>query len=224
KIVGIAMVGLTQFLLWIAITSVLSSVGLGMAKDRMTDLATSQMPGQATVQLQQEIGTTPGQADADEDARDMRMAFELWEELPIARIVGLFLFYFLGGYLLYSSLLAAIGAAVDAESDTQQFMFPITIPLMIGIFIAQTAVYNPDGPAVFWSSIIPFTSPVVMMIRVATGNAFEHPGQLVLSMVLLVGTFIFTTWLAGRIYRTGILMYGKKVSWKELGRWLFYRG
>jgi len=224
KIVGIAMVGLTQFVLWIAITSVLSSVGLGMAKDRMTDLATSQMPGQATVQLQQEIGTTPGQADADEDARDMRMAFELWEELPIARIVGLFLFYFLGGYLLYSSLLAAIGAAVDAESDTQQFMFPITIPLMIGIFIAQTAVYNPDGPAVFWSSIIPFTSPVVMMIRVATGNAFEHPGQLVLSMVLLVGTFIFTTWLAGRIYRTGILMYGKKVSWKELGRWLFYRG
>ena len=103
-------------------------------------------------------------------------------------------------------------------------MFPITIPMMIAIFIAQTAVYNPDGPAVFWSSIIPFTAPVVMMIRIATGNAFEHPWQLLLSMALLVSTFIFTTWLAGRIYRTGILMYGKKVTWKELGKWLFYRG
>ncbi|HMZ50458.1 MAG TPA: ABC transporter permease, partial [Flavobacteriales bacterium] len=224
KIVGIAMVGLTQFLLWIAITSVLSSVGMGMAKDRMADLASAQMPGQATVQLQQEIGATTDPNEASEDAQDMKMVFDLWDELPVARIVGLFLFYFLGGYLLYSSLLAAIGAAVDAESDTQQFMFPITIPLMVGIFIAQTAVYNPDGPAVFWSSIIPFTSPVVMMIRVATGNAFEHPWELALSMVLLVAAFIGTTWLAGRIYRTGILMYGKKVSWKELGKWLFYRG
>jgi ABC-2 type transport system permease protein len=85
-------------------------------------------------------------------------------------------------------------------------------------------VYNPDGPAVFWCSIIPFTSPVVMMIRIATGNAFEHPSHLVLSMAMLVATFLFTTWLAGRIYRTGILMYGKKVTWKELGKWLFYRG
>jgi len=224
KIVGVAMVGLTQFLLWILITSVLSTVGMGFAKDRMAELAAAQVPGQATVQLQQEIGMTPGEAQASEDAQDLKIAFELWDDLPVARIIGLFLFYFLGGYLLYSSMLAAIGAAVDAESDTQQFMFPITIPLMVGIFIAQTAVYNPDGPAVFWSSIIPLTSPVVMMIRVATGNAFEHPVHLVLSMVLLVAAFILTTWLAGRIYRTGILMYGKKVSWKELGKWLFYRG
>jgi ABC-2 type transport system permease protein len=103
-------------------------------------------------------------------------------------------------------------------------MLPITIPMIIAISIAQTAVYNPDGPAVFWCSIIPFTSPVVMMVRIATGNAFDHPGELALSMGLLIATFIFTTWLAGRIYRTGILMYGKKVSWKELGKWLFYRG
>jgi ABC-2 type transport system permease protein len=94
----------------------------------------------------------------------------------------------------------------------------------LALFIAQTAVYNPDGPAVFWCSIIPFTSPIVMMVRVAMGNAFEHPWELALSMALLVGTFLLTTWLAGRIYRTGILMYGKKISWKELGKWLFYRG
>lgn len=224
KIIGIAMVGLTQFLLWVTISTVLGSVGLGMAKDRMTALAQDQVPAQVSTQVQQQLAMDRNQAEAGEKAEDMKAFFAIWEELPIAAIVGLFIFYFLGGYLLYSSLFAAIGAAVDAETDTQQFMLPITIPMMIGIFIAQTAVYNPDGPAVFWSSIVPFTSPVVMMIRIATGNAFEHAGQLVLSMVLLVGTFVFTTWLAGRIYRTGILMYGKKVSWKELGKWLFYKG
>jgi len=224
KIIGIAMVGLTQFLLWVTISTVLGSVGLGMAKDRMTALAQDQVPAQVSTQVQQQLAMDRNQAEAGEKAEEMKAFFAIWEELPIAAIVGLFIFYFLGGYLLYSSLFAAIGAAVDAETDTQQFMLPITIPMMIGIFIAQTAVYNPDGPAVFWSSIVPFTSPVVMMIRIATGNAFEHAGQLVLSMVLLVGTFVFTTWLAGRIYRTGILMYGKKVSWKELGKWLFYKG
>jgi ABC-2 type transport system permease protein len=224
KIVGIAMVGLTQFLLWVMISSALGTVGLGMAKDRMTALAEDQVPAQVSTQVQQQLAMDRKEAEAGEKAEDMKAFFAIWEELPVAAIVGLFIFYFLGGYLLYSSLFAAIGAAVDSETDTQQFMFPITIPMMIGIFIAQTAVYNPDGPAVFWSSIIPFTSPVVMMIRIATGNAFEHAGQLALSMVLLVGTFIFTTWLAGRIYRTGILMYGKKVSWKELGKWLFYKG
>lgn len=101
---------------------------------------------------------------------------------------------------------------------------PISIPLMVAVFIAQIAVINPNSTAVFWCSIIPFTSPIVMMIRIATGNAFEHPWELALSIILLIGTFIFTTWLAGRIYRTGILMYGKKVTWKELGKWLFYRG
>lgn len=224
KIVGIAMVGLTQFLLWVVITFALGTVGMGMMKDRMAAMATEQMPARMSTQLQQEAGMDRAQAERTEEAEDMKALFAIWQELPVAAIIGLFIFYFLGGYLLYSSLFAAIGAAVDAETDTQQFMFPITIPMMIGIFIAQTAVYNPDGPAVFWSSIVPFTSPIVMMIRIATGNAFEHAGQLVLSMALLVGTFLFTTWLAGRIYRTGILMYGKKVSWKELGKWLFYKG
>ena len=143
-------------------------------------------------------------------------------QLNIPLILGVFLFYFIGGYLMYSSLLAAIGSAVDSETDTQQFMFPVTIPMVAAIIIAQMAVYNPESPAVFWSSIIPLTSPIVMMVRVAMGSA--PAWQLLLSMVLLVATFIGTTWLAGRIYRTGILMYGKKVSWKEMGKWLFYKG
>lgn len=225
KIVGIAMVGLTQFLLWVLISGVLGMVGMGLAKDKFTELSKQQMPStMMTTQLENQVGAA-AEKEADADGIETyRMITEILEELPITKIVLLFIFYFLGGYLLYSSLFAAIGAAVDSETDTQQFMFPITIPMMIAIFIAQTAVYNPDGPAVFWSSIIPFTSPVVMMIRIATGNAFEHPWHLFLSMALLVGTFVFTTWLAGRIYRTGILMYGKKVTWKELGKWLFYRG
>jgi ABC-2 type transport system permease protein len=225
KIVGIAMVGLTQFLLWVFISLILGTIGLGLAKDKFTDLSKQQVaPGMMTTQLQQQLGEDVEKQAAAEGMETYKMITEIIEEMPIAKIVLLFIFYFLGGYLLYSSLFAAIGAAVDSETDTQQFMFPITIPMMIAIFIAQTAVYNPDGPAVFWSSIIPFTSPVVMMIRIATGNAFEHPWHLFLSIAMLIGTFVFTTWLAGRIYRTGILLYGKKVTWKELGKWLFFRG
>lgn len=225
KIVGVAMVGLTQFLLWVLLTAVLGTIGMGMAKDAISGSVLKETPPQVTTQLQaqmEEQGLKVG--TGSESAEELGVMLEIWDELPVAAILALFLFYFLGGYLLYSSLFAAVGAAVDSETDSQQFMLPITIPLIIAIVIAQTAVYNPDGPAVFWFSIIPFTSPVVMMVRIATGNAFAHPGELALSMALLIGMFIFTTWLAGRIYRTGILMYGKKVSWKELGKWLFYKG
>ncbi|MBS1582354.1 MAG: ABC transporter permease [Bacteroidetes bacterium] len=224
KIVGIALVGLTQFLLWVALSAVLGTIGLGLAKDRISASALQQATPQMTTQLQAQLGGAELAQAQDDRAEDLQVLVDIWNDLPIALIIGLFIFYFLGGYLIYSSLFAAVGAAVDVETDTQQFMLPITIPMMLAIFIAQTAVYNPDGPAVFWCSIIPFTSPVVMMIRIAMGNAFEHPGELALSMALLVATFLFTTWLAGRIYRTGILMYGKKVTWKELGKWLFYRG
>ncbi|HMN04259.1 MAG TPA: ABC transporter permease [Flavobacteriales bacterium] len=224
KIVGVAMVGLTQFLLWVVLTAILGTIGLGMAKDAISGSVVKDTQ-QVTTQLQSELGGQGLRVAADGDAaEDLGVMMEIWDELPVAAILALFLFYFLGGYLLYSSLFAAVGAAVDGETDSQQFMLPITVPMIVAIIIAQTAVYNPDGPAVFWFSIIPFTSPVVMMVRIATGNAFAHPGELALSMALLVGMFIFTTWLAGRIYRTGILMYGKKVTWKELGKWLFYKG
>ncbi|MBL7984313.1 MAG: ABC transporter permease [Flavobacteriales bacterium] len=225
KIVGIAMVGLTQFLLWVLISGILVTVGVGFAKDKIASYAEQQGTAMMTTELKEQLAAGNGlSADDRENMETLTSSVEILQELPIAAILGLFVFYFLGGYLLYSSLYAAVGSAVDSEADSQQFMMPVTIPMMLGIFVAQTAVVNPDGPAVFWCSIIPFTSPIVMMIRIAIGNAFEHPWHLVLSMSLLVATFIFTTWLAGRIYRTGILMYGKKVTWKELGKWLFYKG
>ncbi len=130
-----------------------------------------------------------------------------------------FLFYFLGGYLLYASLFAAIGSAVDNEADTQQFMLPVSAPLILGIVASNFVVNNPDGPVAFWLSMIPFTSPILMMVRIPFGVPFW---ELALSMTLLAAGFIFTTWLAAKIYRTGILMYGKKPSYKELIKWMRY--
>jgi ABC-2 type transport system permease protein len=149
----------------------------------------------------------------------------LINKIPWGNALTMFAFYFLGGYLLYSALFAAVGAAVDSETDTQQFMLPITMPLIFAYMISIFIVQNPDGPAAFWFSIIPFTSPIVMMVRfLASGEGGVPLWEIGLSMALLIVGFIFTTWLAGKIYRTGILMYGKKVSYKELWKWLSYKG
>ena len=134
----------------------------------------------------------------------------------------MFVFYFLGGYLLYSAMFAAIGAAVDSETDTQQFMLPVSLPLILAYVMSVFIIQNPEGPAAFWFSIIPFTSPVVMMVRVAMGISFSDIWELLLSMSLLIATFVFMTWLAGKVYKTGILMYGKKASYREIWKWLFY--
>jgi len=133
-------------------------------------------------------------------------------------IICMFIFYFLGGYLLYSALFAAIGSAVDSETDTQQFMFPVTIPLIVAYIAAVNVIQNPQGNVAFWFSIIPLTSPIVMMVRIPFGVPLTH---IILSMVLLIGGFVFTTWFA-KIYRTGILMYGKKVGYKEIWKWIRY--
>lgn len=217
KIVGIAMVGFTQFVVWIVMTTLLVSIGSAvMLKDRFDPkvLAETQM----TAEMQKQLGA---EAAAMPDMDDVKLLKAL-KKIDIPVTLAMFIFYFIGGYLLYSSLLAAVGSAVDSEAETQQFMFPVTLPMILALLIAQMAVYNPNAPAVLWCSFIPFTSPVVMMVRVAMGNA--PLWQMLLSMALLVAAFILTTWLAGRIYRTGILMYGKKASWRELGKWLFYRG
>jgi ABC-2 type transport system permease protein len=122
---------------------------------------------------------------------------------------------------LYASLFAAVGAAIDNEADGQQFIMPVMMPLILAIYVAMTAFRNPTGDLAFWFSMVPFTSPVVMMARIP----FQPPvWQLALSLFILIGTFIFTTWFAGRIYRTGILMYGKKISYKELWKWFRYSG
>ena len=124
-----------------------------------------------------------------------------------------------GGYLLYASLFAAVGSAVENETDTQQFSLPLTIPIIFAIYAAIYSAQNPDGPLAFWCSLIPFTSPVVMMVRLPFGVPFW---QVALSIGILVLSFVLTTWMAGKIYRTGILMYGKKVTWAELWKWLKY--
>ncbi|MFN3875604.1 MAG: ABC transporter permease [Flavobacteriales bacterium] len=217
KIVGVAMVGFTQFVLWIGITVLMVVLGLAVLASSRFDPAL--LADQAmTAQVQQQLGAAQAQAapvDADKVA-------ELIAQVNIPLVLAVFAFFFMGGYLLYSSLLAAIGSAVDSETDTQQFMLPVTIPIIAALFIAQLAVVNAESPAVLWGSMIPLTSPIVMMVRVVMGTA--PAWQLLLSMALLVAAFIGSVWLAGRIYRTGILMYGKKVGWKELGRWLFYNG
>ena len=145
--------------------------------------------------------------------------FSSIEMINFPLILGTFLFYFLGGYLIYSALFAAVGSAVDNEADSQQFMLPITIPIIFSFVMAQVVINNPESPMSFWLSMIPFTSPIIMMVRIPFG---VPAWELALSMILLIFGFIATTWVAGRIYRTGILMYGKKISYKELWKWLRY--
>jgi ABC-2 type transport system permease protein len=211
KIIGIALVGLTQFLLWVVLTfAIYSTVMSVVVKDRFSKDNIEQI-----IQSAPE-GTTIENVD---EMIETGQIIDRIKGINWALMIPAFIFYFLGGYLLYGALFAAIGGAVDNEADTQQFMLPITIPLILAIVVAQTVMQDPTGKLAFWFSIIPFTSPVVMMVRLP----FQvHILELLLSMGLLVVGFIFTTWLAGRIYRTGILMYGKKVNYKELWKWLRY--
>ena len=213
KIIGVALVGLTQFLLWVILTTTIYSVVMSAAmkgpeKDKMEQLM-KMRSGQDVMAGMERAEMTPAQEI--EDAVD---------QINFPLMIGSFIFFFLGGYLLYAALFAAIGSAVDSETDTQQFMLPVTIPLILAYVASTNVIQNPDGPIGFWFSMIPFTSPIVMMVRLPFGVPWI---QLAASMLLLVLGFLFTTWMAARIYRTGILMYGKKVSYRELGKWIRYR-
>ena len=213
KIIGIAMVGLTQFLLWIVLTFAITSV---VSKFMVNDKYDS-----AQVTEQTFKSNAPVSAQEELKSMDKSELSELLGSVNMPLLVGAFIFYFLGGYLLYGALFAAIGAAVDSEADTQQFMLPITIPLILAFTMAQAVVTNPESSQAFWLSVIPFTSPVIMMVRIAYGvPVFD----LIVSMLMLILGFLGTTWLSAKIYRTGILMYGKKASYKELWKWLFYKG
>jgi len=209
KIVGIALVGLTQFLLWSILTGVIYVVVMSvLGIDPSTVSQANEMMEGVDV---------PGMSD-----NVLVSSINEIKSLPLLQIFISFIFYFLGGYLLYGALLAAVGSAVDSEADTQQFMLPITMPLIFSFVVAQTVMENPDGTMAFWLSIIPFTSPVIMMVRIPFGGV--ETWELLLSMFLLILGFLGTTWVAAKIYRTGILMYGKKVTYKELWKWLFYKG
>ena len=179
-----------------------------------------------TSQISQGV-TMPNQDNLTKDIpeeSDGSMFANVTEGLAFINITQLlicFILYFLFGYLLYGALFAAIGAAVDNETDTQQFMLPVTIPLILGLVVAQTVIQNPASPLAFWLSMIPFTSPIVMIVRIPFGVPIQ---QIILSLSLLVIGFLGTTWFAAKIYRTGILMYGKKSNYKELWKWIRYKG
>ena len=218
KIIGIALVAVTQFLLWIILT-------LGIVTAISTvfiDAAGDGMPSEANVEIAQSISAenmNMTQLSGFEKQFDDMVS----KALSIDLIAGLFafLFYFIGGYLLYASLFAAVGAAIDNEADSQQFMMPVMLPLIISIYIAMAVFRDPSGDIAFWFSMVPFTSPIIMMARIP----FNPPlWEVILSMTILAATFVFTTWFAARIYRTGILMYGKKVTYKELWKWFRFAG
>jgi len=206
KIIGLASVGLLQFLIWIVLITTLSSVvlayfGLQMPQQQMMHEMAASNPGMQAPQVE---------------------FLQMLSQIPFGYVIFNFLFYFLGGYLLYGALFAAVGSAVDSPAEAQQFMFPITIPLLISYFGLFTFVMeDPHSTISVWLSIVPFTSPIAMMGRIAFG---VPAWQLALSMVSLIAGFAFTTWVAGRIYRVGILMHGTKINYKVMAKWFMMKG
>ncbi|GAB4493169.1 MAG: ABC transporter permease [Raineya sp.] len=216
KIIGVAGVGLTQFLLWIILTFVISSAISSMVGgDKIAKQQLEQVQKiKQNPELQKKVEKT-------EMAANIEKIGTALSNLNIPLILGAFLFYFVGGYLLYSAMFAAVGSAGDNETEAQQFTLPVSLPLIIGFILAQSIINEPNSKLAFWLSMLPFTSPIVMMVRVASGVPLW---ELLLSMLLLVLGFLLVTWLAARIYRVGILMYGKKVNFKELAKWMFVKG
>jgi len=220
KIIGIALVVLTQFLLWVVLTLGIVGVFKVVVPDKGKTTNTEQMISQASNQNNGAAKTTTS-TTVEPEKQVGNDFLDGLKNINYPLEISMFIFYFIGGYLLYAGLFAAIGAAVDNETDTQQFMLPVSAPLIISIVAAQAIIQNPDGPLAFWLSIIPFTSPIIMMIRLPFNVPWE---QVALSMALLVAGFLLTTWIAAKVYRTGILMYGKKVSYAEIWKWIRYKG
>ena len=213
KIIGVGLVGLTQFLLWIVLTIGLTQITGKFygekVKNNLTQIQKVDSEKQSKVIAKSDEGSP------------MSEVTKVLESTNIPMIIAAFLFYFFVGYMLYSSLFAAIGSAVESATEAQQFTFIVMIPIILSFLMAQYTIQDPDSNIAFWASMIPFTSPINMMVRLPYGV----PGwELILSMTLLVLGFLGCSWVSARIYRVGILMYGKKVTWKELGKWLFYKG
>jgi ABC-2 type transport system permease protein len=208
KILGIAAVGLTQLALWAILMTVISTIGSAVFSSQVLEQAG---------QLNQTMpigGVNAGFASKFGELNDVLGGIN-W-----LLVFGCFIFYFLGGYLFYASLFAAIGSVINEDpQEAQSLMLPITMPIIFGFIILSSNINTPDSPAMVWASMIPFTSPIVMMGRIPSGDVPWY--ELLASMAILIAGFIFTTWLAGKIYRTGILLYGKKASWKEMLKWAF---
>ena len=209
KIIGVSLVALTQFVLWILLTGALY---LGFSA--FMGLSSPEILSSGTVMSQQINSNDIMNNEA------VQNIIQIAHSIDFGTIIGCFLIFFILGYLLYATLYAAIGSLVDNNTDSQQFTLPVTVPLIVAIISSFYIVNNPDSSLSVWLSMIPFTSPISMMVRIPFGVPIW---QIVLSLVILAGTFVAMTWFAAKIYRTGILMYGKKLSYKEIFKWLKYK-
>ena len=214
KILGIASVAVTQFAIWVVFILVVGGAAMSL-------LGVDEMMAAASSASAMDPAAMMGAAGVPSlDDETLSIIRTVTDPGYLLRILGGFLIYFVGGYLLYAAMFAAVGSAVDNEKDTNNLQMPITIPLILGIFVMMSAMQEPHGPLAFWFSMIPFTSPIVMMVRLPYGV----PGwELALSVGLLVLTFVGMVWLAGKIYRVGVFMYGKKPTLRELLRWARYK-
>lgn len=222
KIIGIGLIGLTQFIIWIVLSTLLITGLKAAFFPELNQTPTEQVVGSGLFdEGSGDVASASSQAMLS--GEDMDAAMEIFSSLKninLGIMVGAFLFYFLFGYLLYAAMFAVVGSMVDNETDTQQLIWPVIVPLIAGIYVMSSTISNPDGALSYWFSLIPFTSPVVMMARIPFGVPW---GQIAVSGALLIVTFLAMTWMAGKIYRTGILMYGKKITYKELWKWLRYK-
>jgi ABC-2 type transport system permease protein len=208
KIIGVALVGLFQCLIWVVLVSVLFT-----AAGTLFGISSMASPEAMTVGM-----NLPSEAVAASNA-PVAEIMNILHGMNLLQMVLLFILYFIGGYLLFASIFAAIGASINEQADSQQFMMPIIILFIFALYAGMFSIENPDGPLAFWCSLIPLTSPVVMMVRLP----FDVPmWQIVLSLALLYGTALLIVWLSAKIYRVGILMYGKKPSFKEMMKWIKY--
>jgi ABC-2 type transport system permease protein len=217
KILGVAGVGLTQFILWILLT-----IGIVYGATQVMDV--DKYLQQEVAQNTEQLGKNSDMSKASKVVQgngQLEKMYASLKNVPYTKIILCFFFYFLGGYLLYSAMFAAVASAVDNETDVQQFVLPISLPIIIAFIGFQAVLRTPDGSLAFWMSIIPFTSPIIMMVRLPFEGV--QTWELVLSMALLVFTFVSMTWVASRIYRIGILMYGNKPKFKDLAKWIFYK-
>jgi ABC-2 type transport system permease protein len=215
KIIGLAAVGLTQFLIWVIL---MGGIFIGAKSMFIDEDAMQQMAQSQSVMMSNNEATAQIMENIEPDK--IQQFYEQIQGINFTQIIFLFLVYFLLGYLLYSSLMAAVASAVDSEEDMNQFMIPITVPLIAAIIILTNVIKNPEGSLAFWASHIPFTSPIIMMVRIPFGVPWY---EILISIAILAASTFGAIWMAAKIYRTGILMYGKKPSWKELGKWLTYK-
>jgi len=221
KIIGIALVGLTQFLIWIFLTMAIVTILKTTILQKSNLHEITQSVPQSLMSSDQQAALTAQTGTMSPELAEFSKMFDNAMNQPWGLIIICFIFYFITGYLLYASVFAAIGSAVDNETETQQFMLPVTIPIIFALMVAMGTMQNPESSLSFWCSMIPLTSPIVMMARIPFGVPYW---QIAVSMVLMMVTFVGFVWMAAKVYRTGILMYGKKTSWKEIWKWLRYSG